>query len=133
MNMTTIKHLQANETIATCHVRHIFTPVNQSNKKLFISCNNLLNVTIQPHSTKRGCCKPNEKCLIIATINSISCSHPVHHGTLFKVLIHKFVGSKHREITFFADNYFRKTKTNKASLCLQLQLNIFLSQRRLGI
>ena len=28
---------------------------------------------------------------IVATINPISCSHPVHHGTFFNVLIDKFI------------------------------------------
>ena len=91
-NATTVKHSQANQMITTCHMRHILMPVNQTNEKLFISCNNLLNVTIQSHSTKQGCCKPNENCLIVATINPISHSCPVHHGTFFKVLIHKFIG-----------------------------------------
>ena len=45
---------------------------------------------IQSHPMKDGCYKPNEKCLIVATINPISCSHPVHHGTFFNVLIDKF-------------------------------------------
>ena len=44
--------LQANQMIMTHHMRHIFTPIDQTNKKLFISCNNLLNVMIQSHSTK---------------------------------------------------------------------------------
>ena len=52
MNMTTVKCLQANEMITTCHMRHIFMPIDQTDEKLFISCNNLLNVTIQSHSTK---------------------------------------------------------------------------------
>ena len=52
MNMTIVKCLQANEMITTCHVRHIFMPIDQTDEKLFISCNNLLNVTIQSHSTK---------------------------------------------------------------------------------
>ena len=51
-NATTVKHLQANQMIMTLHVRHIFMPVDLTNKKLFISCNNLLNVTIQSHSTR---------------------------------------------------------------------------------
>ena len=38
--------------IETCHVRHIFMPVDQTNKKLFISCNNLLNVKV-------SCCLTN--------------------------------------------------------------------------
>ena len=36
MNMTTTRRSQANETsqhIMTCHVRHIFTPVHETNKK----------------------------------------------------------------------------------------------------
>ena len=133
MNVTTVKHLQSIQTIATHHMRHIFMPIDQTNKKLFISCNNLWFATIQSHSSKRGCCKPNEKYLIVATINPISHSCPVHHGTFSNILIHKFVGCKCREITFFAHKYFRKQKTNKASLCLILQLNLFFSKRRLGI
>ena len=56
-------------------------------------------------------------CLIVSTINPISHSHPVHHGTVFNALIHKFVGSKRREMTFFA-HYFRKQNANRASLVL---------------
>ena len=119
--------------IMTHHMRHIFTPVNQTNKKLYISHNNLLNVTVQSHPTKYGCYKSNEKCLIVATINPISCSHPVNHGTFFNALIDKFIVCKCREIIIFAHNYFRKTNTNKASLCLKIQLNIFFFKRRLGI
>ena len=51
-NATTIKHSQANQTIMTHHMRHISMPVNRTNKKLFISHNNLLNETIQSHSTR---------------------------------------------------------------------------------
>ena len=90
--MTNLKCLQANAMILTYHVKQIFMPADQTNAKLFISHNNLLNVTFQSHSRKQGCCKPSENCLIVATINPISCSHPVHHGTFFKVLIYKFVG-----------------------------------------
>ena len=50
----------------------------------------------------------------VATINPISCSHPVHHGTFFKVLIHIFIVCKCREIIIFAHNYF-KNKENKQS------------------
>ena len=39
-NVSTIKHLQANQMIATHHVRHIFMPVNQTFK------NNLSHTTI---------------------------------------------------------------------------------------
>ena len=86
MNMIVVRHLQANETsrhVKTHHVRHIFTPINQTIKKEFTSCNNLLNTTIQSHPIKMGCCIAIEKCWIVATINPISCSCPVHHGTKF--------------------------------------------------
>ena len=48
----------------------------------------MLDTTIQSHPIKMGCCNTNEKCWIVATINPISHSHPVHHGTKFEVLIH---------------------------------------------
>ena len=73
--------------IATHHLRHIFMLVNQTNKKLFILCNILLNVTFQSHSTKQGCCKQKRTCLIVATTNPICRRPPVHHGTFFKVPI----------------------------------------------
>ena len=38
--------------IATQHMRHIFMPIDQTVKKLFISHNNLLNVTIQSIQSK---------------------------------------------------------------------------------
>ena len=96
--------------IATSHMRHIFMPIDQTIKTEFISCSNLLNVTIQSHSSKRDYCKPNEKCWIVATINPISHSCPVHHSTFFNVLIDKFYSCKHREIIIFAHNYLKKTK-----------------------
>ena len=77
--------------IMTHHVRHIFTPIDQTNKK-FILHSILLNVTFQSHSTKQGCCKQKRTCLIVATINPIHHRPPVHHGTFFKVLIYLFVG-----------------------------------------
>ena len=46
MNATTIKHSQANQMIATCHVSHIFMPDDQTIKKIiyltqqFVKCNN---------------------------------------------------------------------------------------------
>ena len=56
----------------------------------------------------------NEKCFIVATINPIWHSHPVHHGTFFNVLIDKFIVCKHREIIIFAHNYFKnKTQTKQ--------------------
>ena len=97
--------------IATSHMKHIFMPIDQTIKTEFISCSNLLNVTIQSHSSKRDYCKPNEKCWIVATINPISHSCPVHHSTFFNVLIDKFYSCKHREIIIFAHNYFKKSNT----------------------
>ena len=78
--------------ITTHHMRHSFIPIDQTNEKLFILCNILLNVTFQSHSTKQGCCKQKRTCLIVAAINPIHHRPPVHHGTFFKVLIYKFVG-----------------------------------------
>ena len=40
MNATTVKCLLANEMIMTCHVRHVFMPVDETIK------NNLSHVTI---------------------------------------------------------------------------------------
>ena len=72
----------------TCHVRHVFTPIKQTIKNNLSHATILLKVTIQSHPMKNGCCKTNEKCWIVATINPISHSCPVHHGTFFNVLIH---------------------------------------------
>ena len=120
--------------IMTCHMRQIFMPINQTNEKLFISCNNLLNVTYQSHSTKDGCYKPNENCLIVATINPISHSCPVHHGTIFKALIDKFIVCKCREITFFAHNYLKtKHKQTKTLSSITIEYIFSISKRRLGI
>ena len=58
-------------------------PIDETMKKSFTSHNNLLNTTIQSHPIKMGCCIANEKFWIVATINPISHSHPVHHGTKF--------------------------------------------------
>ena len=86
-NVTTIKHLSANEMIMTCQLRSIFTPANQTNEKLFISCNNLLNVTFQSHSTKARFLHTKEN-LFDCCNNQSHLAYPVHHGTFFKVLIH---------------------------------------------
>ena len=72
----------------------------------------MLNVTIQSHPMKDGCYKSNEKGLIVPTINPISHSCPVHHGTFFNVLIDKSIVCKHREIIIFAHSYF-KNKEHK--------------------
>ena len=65
----------------TCHMRHICMPVDQTIKKYFCSCNNLLNATFQSHPIKMGGCNTTTKCLIVTTINPIWCSRPVHPGT----------------------------------------------------
>ena len=89
MNMTTIKSSQANQTSATPHMKHIFKSIDKTITKIyltqqFVKCNNSIPFT------KRDCYKTNEKCRIVATINPISHSHPVYHGTFFNVLIDKF-------------------------------------------
>ena len=85
-NAIAARHSRANETsqhVKTCHMRHIFMPVNETIIKYFPSHNNLLNATFQSHPIKVGCCNTNDQCLIVPTINPICCSHPVHHGTKF--------------------------------------------------
>ena len=54
-------------------------PGDQIIKKLFWSCNNLLNATFHP--IKMGCCNTNEKSLVVTTINPLWHRHPVHPGT----------------------------------------------------
>ena len=80
--------------------------------QLFVKCNN------SSHPIKYGCYKPNEKCLIVATINPISNSCPVHHGTFFNVLIDKFYSCKHRETIIFAHNCFENTTQAKQHFVL---------------
>ena len=41
----------------------------------------MLNATFQSHPIKMGCCNTITKCLIVATINPIWHSCPVHPGT----------------------------------------------------
>ena len=67
-------------------------PIDQTIKNLLMLCNILLNVTFQSHPTNHCCCKKEKTCLIVATINPICHRPPVHFGTVFKVLIDKFVG-----------------------------------------
>ena len=80
---------------------------------------------------KDGCCKTNEKCWIVATINPISCRCPVHHGTFFNVLIDKFRVCKHREIIIFAHNYFRnKHKQSNTLSCITIKyISLFIEIR----
>ena len=57
MNETTVKLLSMNKTIATHHVGHSCTPIDQTINKIFMYCYILLNTTIQPCSTNNGCIK----------------------------------------------------------------------------
>ena len=63
---------------------------------------------------------------MVATINPISCSHPVHHGTFFNVLIDKFIVCKHSEIIIFAHNYFKQRKQAKQHFVLKYNQVYFL-------
>ena len=68
-----------------------------------------------------GCCNTITKCLIVTTINSIWCSHPVHPGT--KTLT--ICSLKSKENIIFAHNYILKQNTNQASHCFDFQSSIF--------
>ena len=89
-------------------------PDDQTNPKLFISCNNLLNINIQSHS----CCNQKRTCWIVVTINPIPCRPCVHRGTFPKVLIDNFYGSKHREIIIFAHHFILKQTQTKQLIVL---------------
>ena len=131
MNVTTRRHSRANETsrhIMTCHVRHIFLPIDETIKKQFPSCNNLLNAIFQFYPIKMGCCSTNNKCLIVTTINPICHSCPVHHGTNVYVLI----SLKSMEIIIFAHNFILKQNTNQATHCLDFHLSIVFLVKGLG-
>ena len=115
--MTSIRRSRANETsrhVRTRHVRHSFTPDDQTNQKLFISCkqyvkcNNSIPFRLQQKRTR----------WIVATINPILCRPCVHPSTFHKVLIHKFCTSKCREIIIFAHNYFKRHKQTKHLIIL---------------
>ena len=67
----------------TCHVRHVFTQGDQTDKKYSRHAINLLIVTFQSHPTQMGCCNTITQCLIVTTINPICRSRPVHPGTNF--------------------------------------------------
>ena len=68
-----------------------------------------------------GCCNTITKSLIVATINPIWRSRPVHPGTKFFTIC----SLKSKENIIFAHNYFRKTQTNQATCCLDFQSSIF--------
>ena len=105
----------------TCHMRHIYMPVDQTITKYFCSCNNLLNATFQSHPIKMGCCNTNSKHLIVTTINPIWRSHPVHHCTKnFTICC-----LKSKENVIFAHNFNIEQNTNQASHCFDIQLCIF--------
>ena len=67
-----------------------------------------------------GCCKTNEKSLIVTTINPIWRSRPVHPGT--KIL---HCSLKGKENIIFAHNFILKQNTNQATCCLDFQTSIF--------
>ena len=69
------------------------------------------------------CCNANEKSLIVTTINPISHSCPVHHGTKFYVhsnFIAVMQGKHHLRTQFLL-----KQNTNNTTCCIQLQSSIF--------
>ena len=91
------------------------------NKKYSCHAINLLIVTFQSHPTKMGFCNTISQCLIVTTINPIWRSRPVHPGTkLFNIC-----SLKSKENIIFAHKYFRKTQTNQATCCLDIQSSIF--------
>ena len=110
--MKSVKCSPANETsrhVRTRHVRHIFTPDDQTKQNYSSHANNLLNEIIQSHS----CCNQNRTRWIVATINLILHRPCVHPSTFHKVLTDKFCSSKCREIIIFAHNYFKKQTQTK--------------------
>ena len=68
-----------------------------------------------------GCCKTNNQCLIVTTINPICHDCPAHHGTKIEVLI----SLKSKENILFAHNFILEQNTNQAFSCLDLQSSIF--------
>ena len=80
----------------------------------------MLNATFQSHPIKMGCCNTITKCLIVATINPIWCSRPVHPG----IKIFTICSLKSNENIIFAHNYLRKSNTNQASHCFDFYLSI---------
>ena len=96
-------------------------PGDQVIKKLYCSCNNLLNATFQSHPIKTGCCNTNKNSLIVTTINSFWCSRPVQPDT--KILT--ICSLKSKENIIFAHNFILKQKTNQASHCFDFHLCIF--------
>ena len=88
--------------IMTCHVRHIFTQGDQTEKKYSRHAINWLIVTFQSHPTQMGCCNTITKSLIVTTINLICRSCPVHPGTKF----FNICSLKSKENIIFAHNYY---------------------------
>ena len=68
-----------------------------------------------------GCCNTITKSLIVATINPIWRSRPVHPGTKSFTIC----SPKSKENIIFAHKYFRKQNTNQASHCFDFYLCIF--------
>ena len=91
-----------NEMIMTCHVRHIFMPIDQNIKKIYLQCNHLLfNLLNQNNSILQTVfCKEqtNENSLIVGNkFNPISSGPCVHFGTKLKVLIAYFIENKQQD------------------------------------
>ena len=96
-------------------------PVDQTIKKSFCLCNNMLNATFQSHPIKMGCCNTNKNSLIVRTINPIWHSHPVHPGTKNLTIC----SLKSKENIIFAHNFILEQNTNQASHCFDFYLCIF--------
>ena len=80
----------------------------------------MLNATFQSHPIKMGCCRTNEKSLIVTTINPIWRSHPVHPGTKTFTIC----SLKSKENIIFAHNFILKQNTNQASHCFDFYLSV---------
>ena len=84
--------------IATCHVRHIFMPINQNFKKIYAQCNNLLNQNNSIPQTVFAKNNQNENSLIVENkFNPISSGPCVHFGTKLKVLIAFSIENKQQD------------------------------------
>ena len=77
----------------------------------------MLNATFQSHPIKMGCCNTITKILIVATINPIWHSHPVHPGTKNLTIC----SLKSKENIIFAHNFILIQNTNQASHCFDFQ------------
>ena len=127
MNVTTERCLQANKTsrhVMTCHVRHIFTPNDQTNQKLFISCKQFAKCNhFNPiHvATKRELIGLLQQSIPFC----IDLVYILVHFPKFSLI--NFVALNSEKSSSLHTIIFRKMKTNQASHCLDLQSSIFFS------